>query len=215
MNLSSTQSKPVWDIAVRLFHWSLVASFTIAYLSGEEESLLHIYSGYIVLGLVAFRILWGMMGSRHARFSDFIYSPRETIDYAKSMVAGKPKHYDGHNPLGSLMVFALLISLLTTTVTGLKVYGAEGHGPLASGAMTGSLISTAYASAPTEQYENAKSINKKEEHFWEEIHEFFANFTVFLIVFHIAGVVISSRLEKQNLAKAMITGRKQVFQEEE
>jgi len=65
----------VWDIVVRLFHWSLVVAFIIAYISGEDEGAVHVYAGYIVIGLIAFRILWGYIGSTHARFKEFVYGP--------------------------------------------------------------------------------------------------------------------------------------------
>ncbi|MCX4186409.1 cytochrome b/b6 domain-containing protein [Methylophaga sp. OBS4] len=206
MQEPNISAKPVWDIAVRLFHWALVISFTTAYLTGDEESSLHTYAGYMVLGLIVFRLIWGFIGTQHARFKDFIYSPARVKAYAKSMLSGRVEHVDGHNPLGGIMVVALLISLALTSITGLKVYGLEGHGPLAQ-QESGFFISTAQASVPGKHSGGAKE-NEAAEDLWEDIHEFFANFTVFLIVLHIAGVVVSSRLEKQNLVKAMITGRK-------
>ncbi|NOQ76661.1 MAG: cytochrome B [Methylococcaceae bacterium] len=200
-------SKPVWDIAIRVFHWSLVVMFVIAYLSGEDESELHIYAGYIILALISFRLVWGFIGSKHARFKDFIYSPSEILLHAKGLVSGQVKPYVGHNPLGGLMVIALLLTLLITVVSGLKVYGIEGHGPLAE-TNTSYFISSAHASNPN-GYEANNHEDSDSEELWEEIHEFFANLTVFLIVFHILGVIISSKVENENLVKAMITGYKQ------
>ena len=86
----------VWDLLVRVFHWGLVLAFTTAYLSGDEESSVHIYSGYIVMGLIGFRVLWGLVGTRYARFSDFVYSPGTVIQYLKDLAAKKPKRYIGH-----------------------------------------------------------------------------------------------------------------------
>ena len=203
--MKQQKQQNVWDIAIRLFHWTLVITFVIAYLTGEDESLVHVYSGYIILGLVIFRIIWGLIGSKHARFSDFVFSSKETISYAKSMMSGTPRHYWGHNPLGALMVFALLITLLLTTITGLKVYGIEGHGPLAE-TPNSYFISNANASGSMEQ----NNEDSEEEEFWEEIHEFFANLMLVLIALHIAGVLVSSKLENENLVKAMITGKKTV-----
>jgi len=206
MNTSNEHIKPVWDIAVRLFHWSLVLVFIVAYLSGDDDSSLHVYSGYIILGLISFRIIWGFIGSKHARFKDFIYSPSEIISHAKGLFTGKVKPYAGHNPLGGLMVLALLFTLMITVVSGLKVYGIEGHGPLAQ-TNTSYFISTANASSP-ESYKDETHEDSDEEDLWEEIHEFFANLMLVLIFLHILGVIISSKVENENLIKAMITGYK-------
>lgn len=207
MKQSKQHPKYVWDIAVRLFHWSLVITFIIAYLTGDEESNLHIYTGYIILALVSFRIIWGFIGTKHARFKDFIYGPSEILLHAKGLFLGRVKIYTGHNPLGGLMVMALLLTLILTIVSGLKVYGAEGHGPLAQ-INTSYFISSANASSPDEYNEEHHEDNDAEE-FWEEIHEFFANLMLLLIAFHILGVIISSKVENENLVRAMLTGYKQ------
>lgn len=201
--MTHNNTVPVWDIAVRMFHWSLVASFAVAWFTGEDESLVHIYSGYTVLGLVLFRILWGFIGTRHARFRDFVHSPAAVKEYLKSLFARSPRHYVGHNPAGGWMVLALLASLLLTTITGLKVYGVEGQGPLADGGPSVTLISSAYAD-DDEHKEHGESV----EDVWEEVHEFFANFTLLLVFIHVAGVVVGSGLHRENLVKAMISGRK-------
>ena len=77
----------VWDPLVRFFHWTLVLAFIIAYLTGDDESTLHVYSGYYIFGLTAVRFLWGLVGTRYARFSNFIYYPSAALDYLKSLVA--------------------------------------------------------------------------------------------------------------------------------
>ncbi|VAW62282.1 Cytochrome b [hydrothermal vent metagenome] len=196
----------VWDIFVRLFHWGLVIAFSVAYLSGEEESMLHIYSGYAVLGLISFRILWGFIGSRYARFSNFVHGTNRVNQYLKSLLTDHPEHYKGHNPAGGWMVIALLISLFVTTLSGLKLYAVEeGLGPFADSAPQVQLISSAYAD------DHSKAGDDDEdfwEEFWEEIHEAAANFTLLLIFIHIAGVFVSSFVHKENLLKAMISGNK-------
>lgn len=197
----------VWDPLVRIFHWSLVLAFTVAYLSGDEENDLHIYSGYLILGLIAFRLLWGIVGSRYARFSDFVYSPKSIITYIRDIVAGQPKRYLGHNPAGGAMIVALLLSLVVVTYSGLKVYAIEeGAGPLALQTTEVSFIKSAYAD--DDENEHNRHDEDEEEEFWEEIHEVSANFIVFLVVLHIAGVIVSGRLHNENLVKAMITGNK-------
>lgn len=209
---------PVWDIAVRVFHWSLVGFFTLAYLTGDEENQLHIYAGYVVLGLVLFRLVWGFIGSRHARFSDFVRSPGMVAGYLKAMLAGSPRRYLGHTPPGGWMILALLASLLLTSISGLQVYGLEGYGPLADSRFTTGLIATAQADEDDDDNDRQHSAGQREhasgneadEEMWEEVHEFFANLTVLLIFVHIAGVVVTGRLHRENLVKAMLTGRKNV-----
>jgi len=208
----SENTVKVWDPLVRIFHWSLVVFFVIAYFTGEEESDLHIYSGYAVLALIMFRIVWGLVGSQYARFSNFIYSPANVIAYLKSLVSKHPKHYLGHNPAGGYMIVFLLVMLLITSLTGLKVYGLEGHGPLAD-SIEFSIISTVVADEDghrEDEHKGRDQENEDAEDFWEEIHELASNFTVFLIFIHVLAVVLSGRLHRENLVKAMVTGEKEI-----
>ena len=201
----------VWDPLVRLFHWSLVAAFTVAYFTGEEGSLVHIWSGYAVIGLVVFRIAWGFIGSRHARFGDFLYSPARTMQYLKSLVTRHPESYLGHTPAGGWMILLLLGAVLVTSLTGIKVYGLEGYGPLAAGGPDVSLVAAARADDEVHEREHEHGENGEEdaaEEFWEELHEFFANLTVLLIFVHVAGVIVTSVIHRENLVKAMLTGNK-------
>lgn len=212
--MSDQQTIKVWDILVRFFHWSLVVAFTISYISQDEESLWHIYSGYTVLGLVLFRLVWGVIGTRYARFTNFLYSPTVVLGYLKGLVTPHRKHYIGHNPAGGWMIMALLMSLLVVTLSGLKLYAVEeGKGPLAGISPDLSLIQTAYANDDDDDHRYGHEGREHEddeegEEFWEEIHEASANFTLLLIILHIAGVVVSSRLHNENLVRAMITGKK-------
>jgi cytochrome b len=207
----SQNSIKVWDPLVRIFHWSLVIFFTIAFLTGDEDSSLHIYAGYAVIGLVLFRILWGFIGTDHARFNDFIFGPSKVIQYLRSLASNTPRRYVGHNPAGGYMVLALLATLLVVTFTGLKVYGSEGHGLFAANNEI-SVLSTAKAEEDeTGEINEAGGTGGKEgEKYWEEVHEATSYFMLGLIALHILGVVITSRKHKENLMKAMITGRKNV-----
>ncbi len=177
----------VWDPLVRFFHWSLVLGFTIAYFTEDDFMTLHVYAGYYILALIAVRIAWGFIGTKYARFSDFLKSPTEIIQYIKSIFTFHPRRYLGHNPAGGAMVIALMISIVLTNISGLVLYGIEeAAGPLAGLAYVGGAF----------------------EDIFEELHEFFANFTVLLIVLHIGGVLLASLQHDENLIQSMISGKK-------
>ena len=209
----TTETIKVWDILIRLFHWSLAIFFLLAYLTGEGDlEELHAWAGYIIIGLLVFRVVWGLIGSKYARFSDFVYSPTEIFAYLKGLLVDKPKHYIGHNPAGGAMIVLMLIFLSLSSWSGLKAYEAEGKGPLASAEM--SLVTLAQADDwYEEEHEHGERGHEEGDEFWEEVHEAFVNFTLLLIFLHLGGVFISGALHKENLVKAMITGRKERRQE--
>lgn len=188
MSSNTLQTIKVWDLLIRIFHWSLVGFFTLAYLTeGEDEWMtIHSYAGYSILILLVFRLLWGVMGTHYARFSNFVTRPKEVLVYLKGLIAGNAKDYIGHNPAGAMMIVALIISIAITGFSGMALYATDGHGPLAT---------SFFATWP--------------EGAIKEVHEFFANFTVFLVVIHVGGVIVSSLLHKENLVRAMLTGKKQ------
>lgn len=115
-----TQRLLIWDAPTRVFHWLQATSFIGAYLTSESERYrdIHVAFGYILLGLIVFRVLWGFLGTRYARFSSFLFSPRETVGYLLSLFKDKPRHYLGHNPAGSVSVWLLLSLGLFICVTG-------------------------------------------------------------------------------------------------
>jgi cytochrome b len=107
----------VWDPAVRLFHWSLVAAFATAWLS-ETGATVHNTAGYVVLGLVAFRLAWGFVGGRQARFTAFVRPPSEVLRYLRMLARGKAARHLGHNPAGGAMIVALLAMVALTAASG-------------------------------------------------------------------------------------------------
>ena len=111
-------SVPVWDAAVRIFHWSLVGLVVTAWISGGTGERLHEIVGYAVAGLIAFRVVWGFVGTRHARFRDFVRGPSSVTGYLSGIARLRPAHYTGHNPAGALMILILLAVLLTIAVSG-------------------------------------------------------------------------------------------------
>ena len=108
----------VWDAFVRIFHWSLAALFLLAYATGDEIERVHILAGYAIGGLVAARIIWGLIGPPHARFSTFLRPPGEIFAYLRDAIRFKVSRYLGHNPAGGAMVVALLVMLVGTSMTG-------------------------------------------------------------------------------------------------
>lgn len=118
----------VWDAPVRVFHWLMVLSFAGAYLTAESEywCLVHVSLGYTMGGLVAFRILWGLMGTRYARFSSFVRGPAVVLRYLKSLRSGQPEHSVGHNPAGAVAIVLLLLTSVAIVATGWAAFNEVG-----------------------------------------------------------------------------------------
>jgi cytochrome b len=164
----------VWDAPTRVFHWALALSFVGAFVTADSERLrdVHVVLGYTVLGLIAFRLIWGVLGTRYARFASFAFGPRAVLAYLKSLVALRPQHFLGHNPAGSFAIVALLVLGLLTGLTGYAQYNDLGGEWL------------------------------------QDLHESLANAMLAVVFVHIAGVVLSSLMQRENLARAMFTGYK-------
>ncbi|MGE0623812.1 MAG: cytochrome b/b6 domain-containing protein [Pseudomonadales bacterium] len=170
---------------VRLFHWCLAGFFCLAYALGNDWPGMHTHAGYTVALLVAFRIFWGLVGTTHARFADFLVTPTDTLRYLGKLARGRAETYRGHDPAGAAMILALLTALLVTAFSGMALYAMEGRGPLAVTAVSG----------------------------WPDrpmvaVHHIASDVTIALVVVHILGVLATSVLTRVNLILAMITGRK-------
>ena len=164
----------IWDLPTRVFHWLLAASFAGAFLTAESERFrdAHVTLGYTMLGLISFRLLWGVIGTRYARFSAFAFGPRSVVSYLKSLFTRSPQHHPGHNPAGSWAIYALLTLAVVTGLAGYAAYNDIG------GDWTG------------------------------ELHEAMANAMLAVVFVHIVGVVVSSLIHRENLARAMVSGYK-------
>ena len=208
-----SKSIRVWDPLVRIGHWTLVSTFFIAYFTEDDLLTQHVWAGYTVAGVVLVRLLWGFVGTDYARFSNFVRSPSEAMRYLGAIAKNRAARFIGHNPAGGAMIVVLLASLVVTTISGLEIYAIEENaGPLASiqapvpiDSMRVDLVASAYAD---DADSDAGDEHEGAEEFWEEIHEAFANITLFLVLLHVAGVAVASISHKENLVKAMITGRK-------
>lgn len=171
---SGRRTQRIWDPAVRIFHWSLVTAVGIDMLL-EDGTDLHAAAGYVVLGLIAFRFLWGFIGTRHARFANFVSGPGAVGRYLRSLRSPRPERHLGHNPAGALMVVALLAVLALVAGSGAL---------LNTDALWGS-------------------------EWLEETHEIAANSLFILVPLHVLGAVVSSIIHRENLVRAMVTGRKE------
>jgi cytochrome b len=175
--MESTMAKEkilVWDLPTRVMHWTMALSFVGAFLTAESERYrdVHVMLGYTLIGVIVCRVLWGLIGTRYARFRSFLFGPRAIADYLMSLVQGRPQHYVGHNPAGSVAIYLLLALGVLAGVTGYAAYNGIGGDALS------------------------------------ELHEGAANFMLGAVIIHIAGVIVSTFLHRENLVGAMITGRK-------
>lgn len=181
-----TAALPVWDLPVRLFHWSLVLLIGFSWLSGEMEWMdWHFYSGYAVLALILFRILWGFVGSTHARFGDFLYGPSAVIAYLRTLPSRTAARFAGHNPLGGISVVLILLCVLVQTGTGLFANDDILYeGPL------------------------YKHVTKELSDWLTTIHKYNFNALLALAGVHIAAVLYYLCYKSENLIRPMLTGRK-------
>jgi cytochrome b len=118
----------VWDLPTRIFHWLLAASFAGAYLTADSELYrdVHVALGYLMLALIGFRVAWGLVGTRYARFRSFAFGPSRVFSYLGSLLRGSPQHYVGHNPAGSWVIYGLLLLGVLTGISGYATYSGLG-----------------------------------------------------------------------------------------
>ena len=210
----------VWDRFVRAFHWIAALSFFVAYFSEDELLTVHVWAGYTLGVLVVLRIIWGFVGPKHARFSDFVCAPWTAWTYLIGLFTGRAKRYLGHSPAGGVMVLLLLAGSLATVWSGLELHAIENNaGPLAQSAMTqGGNVGEALAAlgplvrraqADDDERRRPESASREDaEEFWEEIHEILADVMMALVIAHVLGVIVASRVHHENLARSMVSGFK-------
>ena len=207
MNANSSQRGriKIWDLFVRIFHWTLVVAFAVAYVTEDETMALHVWAGYLVGGLVLMRILWGFIGPKHARFSDFVCGPAQAWRYLVELIRGRAERHIGHSPAGGAMALMLMAACLATVWTGMELYAAEeGKGPLAWEAPV-----IAQALADEDEREGRED---GDDGVWEEFHEVLAHLSFLLVLLHVGGVILASIMHRENLVRAMVTGWKRAEQ---
>ncbi|MGG7606507.1 cytochrome b/b6 domain-containing protein [Massilia sp. BKSP1R2A-1] len=164
----------VWDAPVRVFHWLMVLAFAGAWLTAEQDGWrpLHITLGYTMAGLVGFRLAWGLVGTRYARFSEFVHGVGSVRRYFRALWRGQPEHYTGHNPAGAIAIVLMLLLTVAIAASGWATERGIGGDAM------------------------------------EEAHEILAALMLGLVGFHVAAVLASSWLHRENLIGAMIVGCK-------
>jgi cytochrome b len=188
----------VWDPFVRVFHWMLAGAVLICWFTDEPLSL-HTWLGYLAAALVILRVIWGFIGTEHARFVTFVRGPRLVFDYLAGLIRFSSTRSLGHSPAGGAMIVALLIMIAATTVTGMvELAQEEGQGLLAS------------VVAKVERPPRVPG-QRRPPLLIKQVHETLANITLILVVLHVVGVVVASIAHRENLVRAMITGRKRAL----
>ena len=185
----------VWDPLVRVFHWLIVACVGVAYVLEDKFIYLHLLAGSTILGLLTFRLIWGVIGTQYARFSDFLPTPADVREHLRALVRLRSSTHAGHTPVGGVMIFLLLICLMLLAASGVALYGLEGGGGLPAAVVD--VMPPAWDT-------------------WvRDAHDVIADLLIFLVLIHVGGVALESLLQRQNLVIAMITGRKHVARKEE
>lgn len=178
----------IWDIPTRVFHWIFATACIVAWMTGDDARYtdIHLYAGYLALALLLFRLVWGFVGGRYARFTQFITGPRKIIEHLRHLADHHYDHGRGHNPAGAIAVVLLLGLVLALSVTGMIVLGGEeGFGPLAG------MFTIAQGVAV---------------HEW---HEWLAWLWLGVVVLHLGGVVLMGTMQRESLILAMFTGAKE------
>lgn len=188
----------VWDPVVRIGHWLMVFAFFSLYFKSSKFPL-HVYAAYIIMTIMSFRIIWGFIGPRAARFWTFLYSPKTMIKYGIDSVVGHPMHTISHNPLGGAMVFALIITMLVTGALGLMLYSSgQEMGPL------GDMV-------PSEWEDEFTTLALFGHSFTlglKDLHIFCGNVAASLVTCHLLGNFWATAVHKSNHVVGMITGIK-------
>ncbi|KGJ91992.1 cytochrome b/b6 domain-containing protein [Colwellia psychrerythraea] len=181
-----TEKHLIWDLPLRIFHWGFALTILAAWYTAEQGADLveiHMKLGFVALGLIAFRVLWGVIGPKHARFSQFIPSPSKLIAYLRPSKTNKSTA--GHNPLGALMVILMILLISTQAISGLFI----NDDVFSSGPYYG-------------------SISNDLEKVMKFLHHNVFDFMIAAIVLHIAAITFYWRVKKENLVLPMITGKK-------
>jgi cytochrome b len=182
-----------WDPLVRITHWSIAAAVLLNGMLTEGGALVHLWIGYAAFAMLGLRLAWGLIGPEEARFSAFPPSLRAARTHLADLVAGRHRAYRSHDPLGSLMVYALWGTLLVVVATGV--------------AMQADPFPASEPRASSAQYWQDDEEAEEGDEMLEDVHEAGANLLLVLAALHVAGVAIESRRGNRGLVRAMLRGR--------
>ncbi len=186
--MTTLERRQVWDLPTRIFHWALALSLLGSWFSAEGPFDLmewHFYFGYVAIGLVAFRLIWGVFGTRHARFASFLRGPSKVLSYAKTFGSSQPSTHVGHNPMGGWMVLVMLIAVGVQAGSGLFITDDVLYTGPYNGAVSGELAGRL-----------------------SYVHDI--NFTILqcLVALHLLAILFYWQRKRTNLVLPMLTGHK-------
>lgn len=177
--------KRIWDLPVRITHWSLAFSFFGAFITAEVNFTIHMWFAFLCLTLVIFRVFWGLIGSQTARFTQFVKAPKAAANYLLGLLKFKPQHFWGHNPLGGYVVLAILGLMAVVVMAGTFASDDGFYGPW------------------------ARSVSHGASDLLKDLHEVLANFLMFIVAVHIAAVLFYKFILRDDLIKPMVTGTRE------
>ena len=195
----------VWDLVVRGGHWVLLAAVATALITRGEPESIHQFAGYVIVGWIVVRLFWGIAGPPSARFESFLTAPGKAVGYLADLLRGRARRHVGHSPAGGWMAVALMVALSGSAVTGLAMENRVAPPALLAPVMGAGEVGEAYEAGEAAE---AGEGGERGESPWEEVHEAFANLVLLLVILHVAGVALASVAHRENLAQAMVTGRK-------
>lgn len=207
MDTGATRPPALWDRVVRVSHWGIAIVVLVNEVITRGGSPTHVWFGWIALTLLAIRLLWGLIGSREARFSAFPPNPRAAIAHMKELLAGKPRHYGSHNPAGAMMAYALWGAIAVMIATGFVMSGPSPFAVAEQQAIVDSGDWSQLVKTEDGEDEEAVGVVKL-------VHETMANLILLLVGLHVAGVFVESLMMRRNLVPPMLLGERASRQSE-
>ena len=194
-----------WDPVVRITHWSIVLAVLVNYFLVKPGGAIHVWVGWFLLSVLVLRLLWGVLGPREARFSAFPPDPRAALSHLWDLLRGRAREYPTHNPAGAVMAYALWACLVVLVATGLVMTG--GKSPVTIAEEKTAVAEGDWSVLVQDDEASHDEDSSDIADLAEEIHEVAANLVLFLVLLHVAGIAVESRVLRRNLVRPMLFGR--------